>query len=162
MQACFLSIVESGTCNYICMFQCLVPASLTNSDISTAQRAINHMKTDATGRIRIELPETLDLDGLLLHVSQRQASFDIRVRQESGSLFVLKLVNCYRYLSTLRSAQTEPKQNLRRFIDRDILKSDAWQACVSDCDPAQDIMVFPDPPTDMCQWLIISFHRVVF
>jgi len=108
------------------------------------------MRIDATGRMRIELPETLDLDGLLSNVEQRQTSFDIRVRQESGSLFVLNLDGCYRYLHRLRSAQTESKQNLRRFIDRDILKSEAWHACVSDCDPAENIMVFANPPADAC------------
>ena len=122
-KASFLGIVESGTCIYI------------------SQRAVNHLTLDGQHRVRIELPATLDLDNLLEQVALSEHSFDVRVRQASGSLYVLNLSQCYKYLNTLRHKQPDSQRDLRGFIDHEILSASDWQDCVDECSPFEGLMV---------------------
>jgi hypothetical protein len=107
----------------------------------TAQRAVNHLTRSGDRRIRINLPEVLDIDNLLSCLKRYRGSFDIRARQASESLYILDLHQCYRYLSTIRRQQVDSRQDLRKFIDRDILKVGAWQDCINDCKPLDNLMV---------------------
>lgn len=122
-KASFLEIVEYGTCNYI------------------SQRAVNRLTPDGQRRVRIDLPETLDLDSLLAWVDTARDSFDVRVRQQTGPLYVLNLRRCYQYLSTIRRSQSSGQQDLRGFIDHGILSASDWQKCVDECTPLADLMV---------------------
>lgn len=122
-KASFLDIVENVTCNYI------------------SQRAVNHLTLDGQRRIRIDLPETLDLDNLLSKISSSQDLFDVRVRQGPELLYTLNLKQCHAYLSSMRKADSSVLRDLRGFIDRDILATGDWQDCVKDCSPLQSLMV---------------------
>jgi hypothetical protein len=138
-KAHFLEIVESGTLNYICII--ILPlrqSARTNSAV--AQRAINHFTLDETRRLRLELPETFDLQTLLSLVDHRRGRYNIRARQASGSLYVLDLNQCFDYLSNIHKTQSQSQHNLRGFIDREILKADEWLGCVSECDPMPGIL----------------------
>lgn len=106
-----------------------------------AQRAINHLTLDQTRRVRMELPQTFELDELLSLVDSRRQLFNIRARQASGSLYVLDLNECHRYLKAISRKQASSTHDLREFIDHKILNADKWLKCVTDCDPMNGILV---------------------
>ncbi|KAJ5586936.1 uncharacterized protein N7459_002701 [Penicillium hispanicum] len=120
-RACFSSIVEFGTCNYI------------------SQRAVNHPTMDGTGRVRMEIPSEFDMSQLLSFLSERQGRFNIRASQASGSLYVLDLGETFKFLKSLSEYNGNAKSTFLEFIDRRIVeskdKSKNWLSCVKDCDP---------------------------
>ncbi|KAJ5894090.1 hypothetical protein N7495_005781 [Penicillium taxi] len=120
-RACFSSIVEFGTCNYI------------------SQRAINHPTVDGSGRVRIEIPSEFDLGQLLTFLGERQGLFNIRASQAWGSLYVLDLSETYKFLKNLSDYNGNSRSTFIEFIDRRIVeskdKSKNWLTCVKECDP---------------------------
>ncbi|KAJ5142804.1 uncharacterized protein N7515_001591 [Penicillium bovifimosum] len=120
-RACFSSIVEFGTCNYI------------------SQRAVNHPTMDGTRRVRMEIPSEFDLSQLLSLLAERQGRFNIRASQAWGSLYVLDLGETYKFLKALSEYNGNSKSTFIEFIDRRIVdskdKSKNWLSCVADCDP---------------------------
>lgn len=120
-RACFSSIVEFGTCNYI------------------SQRAVNHPTMDGSNRVRMAIPSEFDLSQLLSLLGERQGRFNIRASQAWGSLYVLDLGETYKFLKTLSEYNGNSKSTFLEFIDRRIVdskdKSKNWLSCVSDCDP---------------------------
>ncbi|KAJ5625866.1 hypothetical protein N7510_002175 [Penicillium lagena] len=120
-RACFSSIVEFGTCNYI------------------SQRAVNHPTIDGSTRVRMEIPSEFDLNQLLSFLGQRQGRFNIRASQSWGSLYVLDLGETYKFLKGLSEYNGNLKSTFLDFIDRRIVeskdKSKNWLSCVKDCDP---------------------------
>ncbi|KAJ5543334.1 hypothetical protein N7461_009337 [Penicillium sp. DV-2018c] len=120
-RACFSSIVEFGTCNYI------------------SQRAVNHLTMDGKHRVRLEIPSEFDLSQLLSLLAERQGRFNIRASQAWGSLYVLDLGETYKFLKTLSEYNGNSKSTFIEFIDRRIVdskdKSKNWLSCVADCDP---------------------------
>ncbi|KAL4780887.1 hypothetical protein BJX76DRAFT_31616 [Aspergillus varians] len=120
-RACFSSIVEYGTCNYI------------------SQRAINHPTLDGSGRVRMNIPSEFDLNDLLSFLGERQGKFNIRASQAWGSLYVLDLGETYKFLRSLSEYNGNSRSNFLEFIDRRIIeskdKSKNWLTCVKDCDP---------------------------
>ncbi|EPS27863.1 hypothetical protein PDE_02807 [Penicillium oxalicum 114-2] len=120
-RACFSSIVEFGTCNYI------------------SQRAVNHPTLDGTRRVRMEIPSEFDLGQLLSFLNERQGRFNIRATQGWGSLYVLDLGETYKFLKSLSEYNGNSKSTFLEFIDRRIVeskdKSKNWLTCVKDCDP---------------------------
>ncbi|KAJ5179498.1 hypothetical protein N7492_002708 [Penicillium capsulatum] len=120
-RACFSSIVEFGTCNYI------------------SQRAVNHPTTDGSGRVRMEIPSEFDMSQLLSFLGERQGRFNIRASQSWGSLYVLDLGETYKFLKSLSEFNGNSKSTFLEFIDRRIVeskdKSKNWLSCVKDCDP---------------------------
>ncbi|KAL4997346.1 hypothetical protein BDV10DRAFT_186339 [Aspergillus recurvatus] len=124
-RACFSSIVEYGTCNYI------------------SQRAINHPTLDKSGRIRLDIPSEFDLNDLLSFLGERQGKFNIRASQAWGSLYVLDLGETYKFLRGLSEYNGNSRSNFLEFIDRRIVeskdKSKNWLTCVKDCDPMRNI-----------------------
>ncbi|KAJ5231670.1 uncharacterized protein N7469_006258 [Penicillium citrinum] len=120
-RACFSSIVEFGTCNYI------------------SQRAVNHPTLDGSGRVRMEIPTEFDMTQLLSFLSERQGRFNIRASQAWGSLYVLDLGETYKFLKSLSEYNGNSKSTFLEFIDRRIVdskdKSKNWLSCVKDCDP---------------------------
>ncbi|KAL2871063.1 uncharacterized protein BJX67DRAFT_377669 [Aspergillus lucknowensis] len=124
-RACFSSIVEYGTCNYI------------------SQRAINHPTLDKSGRVRLSIPSEFDLNDLLSFLSERQGKYNIRARQAWGSLYVLDLGETYKFLRSLSECNGNSRSNFLDFIDRRIVeskeKSKNWLTCVKDCDPMKNI-----------------------
>ncbi|KAJ5691038.1 hypothetical protein N7488_011773 [Penicillium malachiteum] len=120
-RACFSSIVEFGTCNYI------------------SQRAVNHPTLDGKGRVRMEIPSEFDMGRLLSFLGERQGRFNIRASQAWGSLYVLDLGETYRFLKSLSDYNGNSKSTFLEFIDRRIVeskdKSKNWLTCVKDCDP---------------------------
>ncbi|KAJ5654422.1 hypothetical protein N7490_001425 [Penicillium lividum] len=120
-RACFSSIVEFGTCNYI------------------SQRAINHPALDGSGRVRMEIPSAFDMSQLLSFLGERQGRFNIRASQAWGSLYVLDLGETYKFLKGLSEYNGNSKSTFLEFIDRRIVeskdKSKNWLSCVKDCDP---------------------------
>ncbi|KAJ5309666.1 uncharacterized protein N7443_002127 [Penicillium atrosanguineum] len=120
-RACFSSIVEFGTCNYI------------------SQRAANHPTIDGSGRVRMVIPSEFDLNQLLSVLSERQGRFNIRASQAWGSLYVLDLGETYKFLKSLSDYNGNNKSTFLEFIDRRIVeskdKSKNWLTCVKDCDP---------------------------
>ncbi|KAL5339336.1 hypothetical protein BJX70DRAFT_157895 [Aspergillus crustosus] len=123
-RACFSSIVEYGTCNYI------------------SQRAINHPTLDRTGRVRLSIPSEFDLNDLLSFLGERQGKFNIRASQAWGSLYVLDLGETYKFLRSLSDYNGNSRSNFLEFIDRRIVeskdKSKNWLTCVKDCDPMRN------------------------
>lgn len=129
-RACFSSIVEFGTCNYI------------------SQRAANHPTLDGSGRVRMAIPSEFDLNQLLSVLSERQGRFNIRASQAWGSLYVLDLGETYKFLKNLSDYNGNNKSTFLEFIDRRIVeskdKSKNWLTCVKDCDPMNQAYVsFP-------------------
>ncbi|KAL4961311.1 uncharacterized protein BDV14DRAFT_126601 [Aspergillus stella-maris] len=124
-RACFSSIVEYGTCNYI------------------SQRAINHPTLDKSGRVRLDIPFEFDLNDLLSFLGERQGKFNIRASQAWGSLYVLDLGETYKFLRGLSDYNGNSRSNFLEFIDRRIVeskdKSKNWLTCVKDCDPMRNI-----------------------
>ncbi|KKK17163.1 hypothetical protein ARAM_002464 [Aspergillus rambellii] len=124
-RACFSSIVEYGTCNYI------------------SQRAINHPTLDRSGRVRLDIPSEFDLNDLLSFLSERQGKFNIRASQSWGSLYILDLGETYKFLRSLSEYNGNSRSNFLEFIDRRIIeskdKSKNWLTCVKDCDPMKNI-----------------------
>ncbi|RDW93529.1 uncharacterized protein DSM5745_00851 [Aspergillus mulundensis] len=124
-RACFSSIVEYGTCNYI------------------SQRAINHPTLDKAGRVRLDIPSEFDLNDLLSFLGERQGKFNIRASQAWGSLYVLDLGETYKFLRGLSEYNGNSRSNFLEFIDRRIVeskdKSKNWLTCVKDCDPMRNI-----------------------
>ncbi|CBF74860.1 predicted protein [Aspergillus nidulans FGSC A4] len=124
-RACFSSIVEYGTCNYI------------------SQRAINHPTLDKSGRVRLNIPSEFDLNDLLSFLGERQGKFNIRASQAWGSLYVLDLGETYKFLRGLSEYNGNSRSNFLEFIDRRIVeskdKSKNWLTCVKDCDPMRNI-----------------------
>ncbi|KAL2848071.1 hypothetical protein BJY01DRAFT_162377 [Aspergillus pseudoustus] len=124
-RACFSSIVEYGTCNYI------------------SQRAINHPTLDRSGRVRLNIPFEFDLNDLLSCLGERQGKFNIRASQAWGSLYVLDLGETYKFLRSLSDYNGNSRSNFLEFIDRRIVeskdKSKNWLTCVKDCDPMKNI-----------------------
>ncbi|KAL4871625.1 hypothetical protein BDV12DRAFT_164089 [Aspergillus spectabilis] len=124
-RACFSSIVEYGTCNYI------------------SQRAINHQTLDKSGRVRLNIPSEFDLNDLLSFLCERQGKFNIRASQAWGSLYVLDLGETYKFLRSLSDCNGNSRSNFLEFIDRRIVeskdKSKNWLTCVKDCDPMRNI-----------------------
>ncbi|KAF9887824.1 hypothetical protein FE257_009630 [Aspergillus nanangensis] len=124
-RACFASIVEYGTCNYI------------------SQRAVNHPTLDRSGRVRMEIPAEFDLQNLLSYLSERQGRFNIRASQSWGSLYVLDLAETYKFLRGLCDYNGNSRANFLEFIDRRIVeskdKSKNWLTCVKDCDPMNNV-----------------------
>ncbi|KAI9375686.1 hypothetical protein BJX61DRAFT_531399 [Aspergillus egyptiacus] len=124
-RACFSSIVEYGTCNYI------------------SQRAINHPTLDKSGRVRLNIPSEFDLNDLLSFLGERQGKFNIRASQAWGSLYVLDLGETYKFLRGLSEYNGNSRSNFLEFIDRRIVeskdKSKNWLTCVRDCDPMKNI-----------------------
>ncbi|KAL3461471.1 hypothetical protein BJX64DRAFT_156298 [Aspergillus heterothallicus] len=124
-RACFSSIVEYGTCNYI------------------SQRAINHPTLDRSGRVRLNIPFEFDLNDLLSFLGERQGKFNIRASQAWGSLYVLDLGETYKFLRSLSEYNGNSRSNFLEFIDRRIIeskeKSKNWLTCVKDCDPMNNI-----------------------
>ncbi|KAI3107325.1 hypothetical protein CBS147333_6394 [Penicillium roqueforti] len=120
-RACFSSIVEFGTCNYI------------------SQRAVNHPTVDGSNRVRMEIPSEFDLSQLVSLLAERQGRFNIRASQAWGSLYVLDLGKTYKFLKTLSEYNGNSKSTFLEFIDRRIVdskdKSKNWLSCVADCDP---------------------------
>ncbi|CAI7655534.1 unnamed protein product [Penicillium manginii] len=120
-RACFSSIVEFGTCNYI------------------SQKAINHPTIDGNGRVRMEIPTEFDMTQLLSFLGERQGRFNIRASQAWGSLYVLDLGETYKFLKSLSEYNGNSKSTFIEFIDRRIVdskdKSKNWLSCVKDCDP---------------------------
>ncbi|CAG8077989.1 unnamed protein product [Penicillium nalgiovense] len=120
-RACFSSIVEFGTCNYI------------------SQRAVNHPTLDGSNRVRMEIPSEFDLGQLLSLLAERQGRFNIRASQAWGSLYVLDLGETYKFLKNLSEYNGNSKSSFLEFIDRRIVdskdKSKNWLSCVADCDP---------------------------
>ncbi|KAJ5897477.1 hypothetical protein N7504_007765 [Penicillium tannophilum] len=120
-RACFSSIVEFGTCNYI------------------SQRAINHPALDGSGTVRMAIPSEFDLSQLLSFLGERQGRFNIRASQAWGSLYILDLGETYRFLKGLSEYNGNSKSTFLEFIDRRIVdskdKSKNWLSCVKDCDP---------------------------
>ncbi|KAJ6175668.1 hypothetical protein N7485_002582 [Penicillium canescens] len=120
-RACFSSIVEFGTCNYI------------------SQRAVNHPTIDGSNRVRMEIPSEFDLGQLLSLLAERQGRFNIRASQSWGSLYVLDLGETYKFLKALSEYNGNSKSTFLEFIDRRIVdskdKSKNWLSCVADCDP---------------------------
>ncbi|CAG8047618.1 unnamed protein product [Penicillium olsonii] len=120
-RACFSSIVEFGTCNYI------------------SQRAVNHPTMDGSNRVRMEIPSEFDLSQLLSLLAERQGRFNIRASQAWGSLYVLDLGETYKFLKNLSEYNGNSKSTFLEFIDRRIVdskdKSKNWLSCVADCDP---------------------------
>ncbi|KAL1998149.1 hypothetical protein VTN02DRAFT_6769 [Thermoascus thermophilus] len=124
-RACFASIVEYGTCNYI------------------SQRAINHPTLNGSGRVRMEIPSAFDLNDLLAFLSERRGKFNIRARQAWGSLYVLDLGETYKFLRSLSEYNGNSQSTFLEFIDRRIIeskdRSKNWLSCVKDCDPMSNI-----------------------
>ncbi|KAL4922745.1 hypothetical protein BDW62DRAFT_2501 [Aspergillus aurantiobrunneus] len=124
-RACFSSIVEYGTCNYI------------------SQRAINHPTLDKSGRVRLNIPFEFDLNDLLSFLGERQGKFNIRASQAWGSLYVLDLGETYKFLRSLSEYNGNSRSNFLEFIDRRIVeskdKSKNWLTCVKECDPMRNI-----------------------
>ncbi|KAL4810772.1 hypothetical protein BDV18DRAFT_127985 [Aspergillus unguis] len=124
-RACFSSIVEYGTCNYI------------------SQRAINHPTLDRAGRVRLNIPSEFDLNDLLSFLGERQGSFNIRASQAWGSLYVIDLGETYKFLRSLSEYNGNSRSTFLEFIDRRIVeskdKSKNWLTCVKDCDPMRNI-----------------------
>ncbi|KAL2826799.1 hypothetical protein BDW59DRAFT_60717 [Aspergillus cavernicola] len=124
-RACFSSIVEYGTCNYI------------------SQRAINHPTVDKSARVRLNIPSEFDLNDLLSFLGERQGKFNIRASQSWGSLYVLDLGETYKFLRSLSEYNGNSRSNFLEFIDRRIVeskdKSKNWLTCVKDCDPMKNI-----------------------
>ncbi|KAL4982852.1 hypothetical protein BDW68DRAFT_170067 [Aspergillus falconensis] len=124
-RACFSSIVEYGTCNYI------------------SQRAINHPTLDKSGRVRLDIPSEFDLNDLLSFLGERQGKFNIRASQAWGSLYILDLGETYKFLRGLSEYNGNSRSNFLEFIDRRIVeskdKSKNWLTCVKDCDPMRNI-----------------------
>ncbi|KAL3478782.1 hypothetical protein BJX99DRAFT_100394 [Aspergillus californicus] len=124
-RACFSSIVEYGTCNYI------------------SQRAINHPTIDKSARVRLNIPSEFDLNDLLSFLGERQGKFNIRASQSWGSLYVLDLAETYKFLRSLSEYNGNSRSNFLEFIDRRIVeskdKSKNWLTCVKDCDPMKNI-----------------------
>ncbi|KAJ5678852.1 hypothetical protein N7462_007096 [Penicillium macrosclerotiorum] len=120
-RACFSSIVEFGTCNYI------------------SQRAVNHPTVNGSSRVRLAIPSEFDLSQLLSFLSDRQGRFNIRASQAWGSLYVLDLGETYKFLKSLSEYNGNSKSTFLEFIDRRIVeskdKSKNWLTCVKDCDP---------------------------
>ncbi|KAJ5911601.1 uncharacterized protein N7473_000904 [Penicillium subrubescens] len=120
-RACFSSIVEFGTCNYI------------------SQRAVNHPTVDGASRVRMEIPSEFDLSQLLSFLNERQGRFNIRASQGWGSLYILDLGETYKFLKSLSEYNGNSKSTFLEFIDRRIVeskdKSKNWLSCVKDCDP---------------------------
>ncbi|KAK5174249.1 uncharacterized protein LTR77_001329 [Saxophila tyrrhenica] len=108
--------------------------------IGAAQRAVNHLTLDGARRVRIDLPEMLDLDDLLATLHSFQGSFDVRVRQASGSLYVLNLAECHGYLSAIRQKLAVSRRNHREFIDCEVLKAEQWEDCVDESNPLENLM----------------------
>jgi hypothetical protein len=126
-RACFSSIVEFGTCNYI------------------SQRAVNHPTVDGSGRVRMAIPSAFDLNQLLSFLGERQGRFNIRASQAWGSLYVLDLGETYKFLKSLSEYNGNSKSTFLEFIDRRIVeskdKSKNWLTCVKDCDPMNQAYV---------------------
>lgn len=124
-RACFANIVEYGTCNYI------------------SQRAINHPTIDGSGRVRIEIPSSFDLNDLLSFLGERQGRFNIRATQAWGSLYVLDLGETYRFLKSLSEYNGNSRSSFLEFIDRRLVeskdKSKNWLSCLRDCDPMNHV-----------------------
>ncbi|KAJ9309771.1 hypothetical protein DTO217A2_722 [Paecilomyces variotii] len=124
-RACFASIVEYGTCNYI------------------SQRAINHPTLSGSGRMRMEIPSAFNLNDLLSLLSERRGRFNIRATQAWGTLYVLDLGETYKFLKGLTEYNGNASSTFLEFIDRRIIeskdKSKNWLACVRDCDPMNNI-----------------------
>jgi len=135
-RACFSSIVEFGTCNYI------------------SQRAVNHPKLDGSGRVRMAIPSEFDLNQLLSFLSERQGRFNIRASQAWGSLYVLDLGETYKFLKNLSECNGNSKSTFLEFIDRRIVeskdKSKNWLTCVKDCDPMKQAYVSFAYPLKSC------------
>jgi hypothetical protein len=121
--------------NYICESKDCSSKDAHAANNAPAQRAINHFTLDQRRRVRLELPEEFELQGLLTLPDSRRGCYNIRARQASGSLYVLDLNACFNYLSTIERGQSRSKQKLRGFIDHDILEANDWLGCVTDCDP---------------------------
>lgn len=126
-RACFSSIVEFGTCNYI------------------SQKAVNHPTLDGSRRVRMEIPSEFDMSQLLSFLGERQGRFNIRASQAWGSLYVLDLGETYRFLKSLSDYNGNSKSTFLEFIDRRIVeskdKSKNWLSCVKDCDPMNQAYV---------------------
>ncbi|KAL1970727.1 hypothetical protein VTN77DRAFT_4371 [Rasamsonia byssochlamydoides] len=124
-RACFASIVEYGTCNYI------------------SQRAINHATLNGSGRVRMEIPSAFNLNDLLSFLSERRGRFNIRASQEWGNLYVLDLAESYKFLKGLSEYNDNSQSTFLEFIDHRIIeskdKSKHWLSCVKDCDPMNQI-----------------------
>lgn len=136
-RACFSSIVEFGTCNYI------------------SQRAVNHPTVDGRGRVRMAIPSEFDLNQLLSFLGERQGRFNIRASQAWGSLYVLDLGETYKFLKSLSEYNGNSKSTFLDFIDRRIVeskdKSKNWLTCVKDCDPMNQAYVsFAHHPPKSC------------
>ncbi|CAG7974462.1 unnamed protein product [Penicillium salamii] len=137
-RACFSSIVEFGTCNYICTSSPLLSFHDPSSSL-LAQRAVNHPTMDGSNRVRMEIPSEFDLGQLLSLLAERQGRFNIRASQAWGSLYVLDLGETYKFLKNLSEYNGNSKSTFLEFIDRRIVdskdKSKNWLSCVADCDP---------------------------
>lgn len=125
-RACFASIVEYGTCNYI------------------SQRAINHLTSNGgDARVRIEIPEAFDLNELLSFLSERRGKFNIRATQSWGSLYVLDLAETYKFLKSLSEYNDNSRSTFLEFIDHRVIdskdKTKNWLSCVKDCDPMNNV-----------------------
>ncbi|KAH8700402.1 hypothetical protein BGW36DRAFT_395505 [Talaromyces proteolyticus] len=125
-RACFASIVEYGTCNYI------------------SQRAINHVTRNGTDqRVRIEIPSAFDLHKLVAFLGERRGKFNIRASQSWGSLYVLDLGETYKFLKGLSEYSDNSQSTFLEFIDHRIIdskdKSKNWLSCVKDCDPMNNV-----------------------
>ncbi|EED16681.1 conserved hypothetical protein [Talaromyces stipitatus ATCC 10500] len=125
-RACFASIVEYGTCNYI------------------SQRAINHpTSTSGEQRIRIEIPSAFDLQELLTYLGERRGKFNIRASQSWGSLYVLDLGETYKFLKNLSEYNDNSQSTFLEFIDHRVIdskdKTKNWLSCVKDCDPMNNV-----------------------
>lgn len=125
VRACFASIVEYGTCNYI------------------SQRAINHPTLDGPARVRMEIPSTFELQHLLSALSERRGRFNIRARQSWGSLYVLDLAETYKFLKSLSEYSENSQSTFLQFIDHRLIeskdKSKNWLNCVKDCSPMSNV-----------------------
>ncbi|PCG96285.1 Hypothetical protein PENO1_030890 [Penicillium occitanis (nom. inval.)] len=125
-RACFASIVEYGTCNYI------------------SQRAINHVTSTAGDhRVRIEIPSAFDLHELLNFLGERRGKFNIRASQSWGSLYVLDLGETYKFLKSLSEYNDNSQSTFLEFIDHRVIdskdKTKNWLSCVKDCDPMNNV-----------------------
>jgi hypothetical protein len=146
-KAHFLDIIESGTCNYICKSMQHLNAILAHcmlaciADLSKAQRAVNHITIDGSKRVRVELPELIDIDNLLKRIDNNRNHFNIRVTQGGSSLYILNLDRCFNYIKAIRKELNTANHDLRGFIDHVILKAGDWASCIQECKPNEDLLV---------------------
>jgi hypothetical protein len=108
---------------------------------SAAQRAINHITLDGTHRMQKFLPDEFSLPDIMAKLERHRGSFDVCAHNQLGSLYVLDLDNCFKFLSQFGNGASAERRELRNFIDNTLVEVGDWERCVRECDPREDTLV---------------------